>query len=108
MSKYYYGQPGEEIYSYLEYEDCIDELNFIDDDTEFIIIVEMKVSNKAERFCMEYQEFEPDCGIHQCGSYKARNGINGICTHLTYGLIETGRKWKLYRDEKFIKISGRK
>ena len=45
---------------------------------------------------------------NNCNHHEPANKIKGPCKYLSYGLVETGRKWKLYRDETFEKISSRK
>jgi hypothetical protein len=106
--KFFYGKKHDSFYSCEELKECVDELDDIEDDEDYIVIVEMKVSNKETRYCgVDIDYWEPECGINNCSHYTPRNGKNGICKHLTYGLTETGASWKLYRNEHFEKISSR-
>lgn len=47
------------------------------------------------------------CGKSNCPDYEPRNRKKGICKHLFWCLVETGRKWKLYPDGRYEKIASR-
>jgi len=111
--KYYYGTEDEEYYDETDYEDEADFLFALMDETteDFVVMAEMTNSRRSgHTFCIANEEFieygEGVCG-HICPHYEPRNKIKGICKHHSYGLIETGRKWKVFADGKIKKISGR-
>jgi hypothetical protein len=111
--KYYYGAEDEEIYTHENINDAIDEItsNMWEGSNEPCVMVEMVNSRKSEAtFCIYHNEFleTVDCGRSWCDEYEPRNKKNGICKYHSYGLIETGRKWKVYHGGTIKKISGRK
>ena len=118
MSKrtYFYGVEDAEYYSCDDIDSAYEEIrdyNCMGDEKETIgmIIVEMVHSRNGERWCNVEQLFTESeyCGQFECGDkYKPRNGKNGICKHLTYGLVPTGRKWEITGDYEYKKLSGRK
>lgn len=112
MSKYLYGEPYDDIYQFEDYDDCAEHIADAEmgPDDDFLIMVEVMISKKSgERYCMDYKAFTDNhkCG-NWCDGYEPRNGKNGICAHQTWGCIETGRKWKVFPDGSYEKISGRK
>jgi hypothetical protein len=117
MSKktYYYGIGNEEYYCNTDidsaYEEIRDYLCYGDKlACVGIEISEMVKSIKSGvRWCNKIEEFEPECGYCcGCDEYKPRNGKNGICKHLSWGLVETGARWIITGDYEYKKISGRK
>lgn len=115
MNKYcYYLVAYNDIYKFDNYEDCdqhIADVEMGSGDDDFIIMVEMVISRKSgERYCKEYNKFTnyTGCGKKWCEKYEPRNGKNGICKYQTWGRIETGREWKVFKDGSYEKISGRK
>jgi len=104
--KYYYGTEEDEMLTYTNIHDFIDDYIGCDEPLP-VIIAEFKVNINEHRFCKFENVFTEDCGETQCDDYKPRNGKNGICKYLTWGLSETGRKWKL-TENGLEKISPRR
>ena len=110
--RYYYGLENQEVYTATDPYQVLEELEPDYDDTQIIgmIIVEMVVSRKyGMKWCMEDNEFIEGngwCGEY-CGNYEPRNKKSGICIHQSWGVIETGRKWKITGKEQLKKIAGR-
>jgi len=104
--KYYYGTEEDEILTHTNIHDFIDDYIGYDEPLP-IIIGEVKVNRNEHRFCKFENVFTEDCGKTWCNDYQPRNGKNGICKHLTWGLSETGRKWKL-TENGLEKISKRR
>lgn len=110
--KYFYGQKDCDFYihddPYQAGADICEELEI-----DQVEIYEMKVSRGQDRWCKSHLEFfEPgehsDCGM-SCNDYKPRNGISGICEHLSYGLKHTGRILLIDKDFNLVKtISPRR
>jgi hypothetical protein len=116
MKRYYYGMKDQEYYTADDIDDAFEEIKSYeyDDDLELLInseveIVEMVVSKRSgERWCIQIGEFTDECGRICCDEYMPRNGKNGICKHLSWGLIETGRKWLITGDYSYKKISKKR
>jgi len=113
-TKYFYGVEDCEYYSATDLDAAYEEIRDYDFDGYFplgVIIIEMVKSRGGERWCNEEQTFTESgyCGQFECGEkYKPRNGKNGICKHLTYGLMATGRKWIITGEYEYKKISSRR
>lgn len=111
-NKYFYGTEDCEYYTATDldgaYEDEI--LDGGRDDGDLPIgstIIEMKRSRESgEKWCTYSLEFIDECLY--CEDYKPRNGKNGICKYLSYGLIATGRKWIITGAHEYKKISSRR
>lgn len=111
---YYYGLEDEEEYyntDICEAYELIRDYNCGGDvkETLGLEIIEMVASKiSGIRWCNKHKYFEPECSIFECEKdYKPVNGKNGICKHLSWSLIATGRKWVITGDHKYKKISGR-
>jgi hypothetical protein len=96
---YFYGVKDEEFY----YHNSLSSLLLYEAIFKNDIIVEMKKSKDGERFCQFGKIFNPECGENNCDYYTPRNGKSGICEHLDYGLVETGRKWIVLENDPGIK-----
>lgn len=113
--KYYYGTPDQEYYDETDYENaaqCIAESSYFEESDNYFVMVEMVNSRKSGHiFCTCHNKFreygQAPCGGIWCDEYEPRNKKNGICKYHSYGLIETGRKWKVFADGTIKKISGR-
>ena len=103
--RYWYGEPDEEMYMLDDPEEVAADMF---DDFREGEVIELTTNRKAEAFCQEHSYFDPECGVLHCDEYSPRNGKNGICKHHGFGLKPTGRKWKVDREGKLIKISSRK
>ena len=103
--------PEQEIYTAVDPYDVVDHLELIGENEIGIEIIEMKGSRKSGcTYCAVTNSFPSEqlgwCG-NDCEEYKPRNRKNGICKHLTCGLIETGRKW-IITENGLKKVAGRK
>ena len=112
MSKYFYGLEGQERYTAKDPYEALEELDPDYDEIERIglEIVEMKVSRKSGcTYCSTTDTFPSEnpgwCG-KGCEHYTPRNGKNGICKNVSYGLMETDRKWIVLCGNRLKKISG--
>lgn len=116
MSKYWYDLAYSDTYQFEDYEDCAQHIADAEmgDDDDFLIMVEVIESSKSgQRYCNKNNQFTDNMKcIDYCydysNDYTPRNGKWGICKHLSWGCIETGREWKVYPDGSYKKISGRK
>ena len=107
--KYFYGPEGQEKYKANTLQKTV-EIYSCGKISDKVTFVEMKVSRKSGwKWCKEHYDFIEDfvCGKIDCDSYEARNGKNGICKHQSWGLVATGRKWEVFPDGTYRKLSGR-
>lgn len=109
--KYYYGLEDQEIYTATDQYEALEEI--IKEYTDFIgiEIIEMRPSRKSGIvYCLREREFIEESGWcgKTCESYQPRNGKNRICKNHSWGLWETGRKWKITGKNELKKISGRR
>lgn len=109
---YYYGLADDEEYYHTDIDSAYEDIkNEYDEDGIGMTIIEMVKSKKSGmRWCekeCKFIEYSGFCGKFECDDYQPRNGKNGICKHLSWGLVETGRKFKITGDYKYKKISGR-
>ena len=74
---------------------CYPLQHFIDEDSEPVILEEMKRHIGGEMWCTELFDFvDGECG-DLCDFYKPCNGVSGRCRKLKHGFIETGKKYEL-------------
>lgn len=109
--KYFYGLEDQEIYTATDEYEALEEIenDFGEKEMIGLIIVEMKSSRKSgNAYCSKEACFLESgwCG-YDCDSYQPRNLKNGICKHHGWGLVRTGRKWKITGKDELEKISGR-
>lgn len=81
--------------------------DMLDEKCNEIILREESVDKNADRYCTMHDFFtsEGDCGFKNCRDYEPKNGVKGMCVHKTFSYMETGRKFRLTKDD-FVEIKN--